>query len=160
MNTSGSGTIDDIYFFNVFSGINTNQTATRVTALRPRIQTMGTGAIGTAIGLSLAGWAGSNFTNSYGIYMDTSIDRGTANRYALYSSSTSNSYMAGKLGIGTPNPQAILDVSSTTSGFLPPRMNKKQRSFVIPVEGMVIYNTGEHKLNVYTGSAWETVTSQ
>lgn len=67
----------------------------------------------------------------------------------------------GSLGIGTtsPNSSSLLDVTSTTKGFLPPRMTTTQRDAIAsPVEGLVIYNLTTHKLNVYT-TAWEQVTS-
>lgn len=41
-----------------------------------------------------------------------------------------------------PDPSAILDASSTTRGFLPPRINTAERdAFVEPAEGLIIYNT-------------------
>ena len=67
----------------------------------------------------------------------------------------------GSLGIGTvtPHASAILDVVSTTQGFLPPRMTTAQRDDITsPAAGLVIYNTTTAKLNVYT-TAWEQVTS-
>lgn len=67
----------------------------------------------------------------------------------------------GNVGIGgTANANAILDVQSTTKAFMPPRMTTTQRDAIAsPTAGMVIYNTTTNKLNVYTGSAWEAVTS-
>lgn len=42
----------------------------------------------------------------------------------------------------TPDPSAILDASSTTQGFLPPRMTTAQRNAMsAPAEGLMIYNT-------------------
>lgn len=50
---------------------------------------------------------------------------------------------------------AMLDVQSTTKGFLPPRMTTVQRNAITsPVEGLVIYNSDEKTLNIYTGSSW------
>jgi hypothetical protein len=61
---------------------------------------------------------------------------------------------------GTPNALAIVDMQSTTQGFLPPRMTTTQRNAInSPPEGLVIYNLTTHKLNVFTGSVWEQVTS-
>jgi len=67
----------------------------------------------------------------------------------------------GNVGIGgNPNANALLDVQSTTKAFLPPRMTTTQKNAIAsPAEGMVVYDTTLHKLSVYTGSAWETVTS-
>ena len=69
---------------------------------------------------------------------------------------------SGNVGIGTvaPNANAILDVSSTTKAFMPPRMTTTQKNAISsPTAGMVVYDSTLSKLAVYTGSAWETVTS-
>ena len=49
----------------------------------------------------------------------------------------------GSVGIGTPTPvaTALLDVTSTTKGFLPPRMTKVQMNAIAPTEGLVVYCT-------------------
>mgnify|MGYP000850640853 CR=1 FL=1 len=68
----------------------------------------------------------------------------------------------GAVGIGTTSPSAssLLDVSSTTQGFLPPRMTGTQRDAISsPAAGLMVYNTTTNKLNFYNGSAWEAVTS-
>ena len=71
---------------------------------------------------------------------------------------TSSTYLAadgGSVGIATtsPNASALLDVSSTTKGFLPPRMTTTQRDAISsPAAGLVIYNTTTSKLQVYTTS--------
>ncbi len=64
---------------------------------------------------------------------------------------------ANNVGIGTVTPQAALDISSTASGFLPPRMTTIARGNIdvdpatggnqVP-EGMVIYNVTDHSLEV------------
>ena len=54
-----------------------------------------------------------------------------------------------------PDNSSILDVSSTTKGFLPPRMTTVQRNAISsPAEGLVIYNTDEKTLNIYNGTLW------
>jgi hypothetical protein len=68
----------------------------------------------------------------------------------------------GNVGIGTtsPNAAALLDLTSTTKGFLPPRMTLVQRTAIAsPPAGLMIYNTTSNKLNVYNGTAWEVITS-
>jgi hypothetical protein len=70
--------------------------------------------------------------------------------------------LGGGVGIGTstPNTAASLDVTSTTQGFLPPRMTTTQRNAIASVPaGLMVYNTTTNKLNFYNGSAWEAVTS-
>ena len=60
-------------------------------------------------------------------------------------------------GIGTTSPDASakLDVSSTTQGFLPPRMTTVQRNAIAsPANGLTIYNTTINAFQVYNGTAW------
>jgi hypothetical protein len=55
---------------------------------------------------------------------------------------------------------SILTVESTTKGFLPPRMTTTQKNAIAsPATGLVVYDTTLNKLAVYTGAAWETITS-
>jgi hypothetical protein len=69
---------------------------------------------------------------------------------------------AGNVGIGTasPNGAALLHLSSTTKGFLPPVMTSTQKNAIgAPPAGLVVYDSTLNKLCVYTGAAWETITS-
>jgi len=62
-----------------------------------------------------------------------------------------------QVGIGTSSPDgsAILDVKSTTKGFLPPRLSNTQRgSIPSPTAGLFIYNTDNNCIQYYTGSDW------
>ena len=66
-------------------------------------------------------------------------------------------FTSGQVGIGTTalTASSVLELVSTTKGVLLPRMTEEQRDAVSPrVEGLMIYNTGTHQLNVYNGSAW------
>ena len=66
----------------------------------------------------------------------------------------------GSVGIGTnsPNSSAILDASSTTKGFLPPRMTHAQKTAIAsPPQGLIIYctNCGTNgEPEYYNGVAW------
>jgi hypothetical protein len=71
---------------------------------------------------------------------------------------------SGRVSIGgtsAPVASAILDLSqSTTRGFLPPVVTTTQKNAISsPATGLVVYDKTLNKLCVYTGSAWETVTS-
>src|SRR5579864_2631093 len=58
--------------------------------------------------------------------------------------------LTGALGIGeSPIASAILDVASTTQGFLPPRM-----SISSPAEGLQVYDLTDHQLYQWNGSSW------
>ena len=65
-----------------------------------------------------------------------------------------------QVGIGTitPNASAKLEVSSTTQGFLPPRMTRVQRELIsTPAAGLVVWcsNCGTSgELQVYNGTSW------
>jgi hypothetical protein len=68
----------------------------------------------------------------------------------------------GNVGVGTatPNASSLLDITSTIRGFLPPRMTTAQKTAIAtPATGLVVYDTTLNKLALYTGAAWETVTS-
>lgn len=59
-----------------------------------------------------------------------------------------------------PDASAILELRTTVKGFLPPRMTTTERDAITsPAAGLVIFNTTTSKLNVYSGTAWESVTS-
>ena len=54
----------------------------------------------------------------------------------------------------TPDNSAMLDVKSTSKGFLPPRMTQAQRDALTAVEGLIVYNTTTHKPNYFNGTIW------
>ena len=69
---------------------------------------------------------------------------------------------SGNVGIGTssPNASAILDAQSTTKGVRFPNMTTTQKNAVSsPAAGLVVFDTTLAKLCVYSGSAWQTITS-
>ena len=58
------------------------------------------------------------------------------------------------------NASAMLDVESTTKGFLPPRMTNAQKNAIAtPASGLVVYDTTLGKLCVRGAASWETITS-
>ena len=53
---------------------------------------------------------------------------------------------------------AAVDIQSTTRGMLIPRMTATQRDAISnPVEGLLIYNTTDHRFDFYNGSVWGAV---
>jgi len=62
------------------------------------------------------------------------------------------------IGIETPSASAILDVTSTTQGFLPPRMTNAQMvAIATPASGLVVYDTTNNKLCCYDGTSWQNL---
>jgi hypothetical protein len=79
-------------------------------------------------------------TNVFGVQLDSGV--------SFYVSGGSTQF-----GGSSPNASAIVDITSTTKGFLPPRMTTTQRDAISsPAAGLVIYNTTTSKLQVYTTS--------
>ena len=62
-----------------------------------------------------------------------------------------------RIGGGTAAPvaSAILQVDSTTKGFLPPRMTTTQKNAIAsPASGLILYDSTTNKLCCYNGSTW------
>jgi len=69
---------------------------------------------------------------------------------------------SGNVGIGTisPSASAILDAQSTTKGVRMPNMTTTQKNAISsPAAGLMVFDTTLAKLCVYSGSAWQTITS-
>jgi hypothetical protein len=65
-----------------------------------------------------------------------------------------------QVGIGTTNPHtsSILDLTSTTQGFLVPRLTTTQRDVIAsPANGLMIYNTTINCFQYYKSSAWHSL---
>jgi hypothetical protein len=81
----------------------------------------------------------------------------------VYGSTTASMTIdtSGNVGIGaTANASAILDAQSTTKGVRFPNMTTTQKNAVSsPAAGLVVFDTTLAKLCVYSGSAWQTITS-
>ena len=70
-----------------------------------------------------------------------------------------------QVGIGNtaPDPSAMLDITSTTSGLLTPRMTTAQRlAIVTPVDGLIVYDTTMKFFFHYnsTTSSWIRISSE
>ena len=75
-------------------------------------------------------------------------------------SASSNAYfnaVSQSFGFGTNSidASAKVDITSTTKGFLPPRMTTTQKNAIsTPAAGLVVYDTDTNKLCCYNGSSW------
>ena len=64
------------------------------------------------------------------------------------------------VGTTTSVSAAKVVVSSTTQGFLPPVMTTTQKNAIgSPTAGLIVFDVTLAKLCVYSGSAWQTITS-
>ncbi len=81
---------------------------------------------------------------------------GGANNYAAV-------FPCGSVGVGTstPNGTAALDISSTSQGFLAPRMTDTQRTVIgSPATGLLVYQTnGNNGFYYYDGASWVAIHS-
>jgi hypothetical protein len=61
---------------------------------------------------------------------------------------------------GADGAKAVLQVNSTTRGFLPPRMTGTQRDAIsTPPAGLILYNSTTNKLNIRESSTWNELIS-
>jgi uncharacterized protein (TIGR02145 family) len=62
------------------------------------------------------------------------------------------------IGTATPNPSAKMELSSSSQGFLLPRMTLAQRNAIPnPATGLVIWCTDCDEMQVYNGSVWKNM---
>jgi hypothetical protein len=91
--------------------------------------------------------------NSAGIKLQV-YDNTFGYRTAIFIDKPSNSISVG-INTDSPNASAILDATSTTKGFLPPRMTTTQKNAIAsPAAGLVVYDSTTNKLCCYNGSTW------
>ena len=103
------------------------------------------GGSSTAVNFSAIGSSGIiNFGNTGILTTQLSLDTATGN-----------------VGVNTtPNASAILDVQSTTKGVRMPNMTTTQKNAIAsPAAGLMVFDTTLAKLAVYSGTAWQTITS-
>jgi hypothetical protein len=134
-------------------------------------------AIGVNAGRNIASGSGNTITNT-SIYIGentkASADNQTnqivighssiglgSNTTILGNSSTITTAIYGDILLGgtTPITSALLAMTSTTEGFLPPRMTTTQKNAIAtPATGLVVFDTTLGKLCVFS-TTWQTITS-
>jgi hypothetical protein len=83
------------------------------------------------------------------------VDANTNDNIEFIVPSSGNSFVLSKSYSPTNNASALLDIQSTTQGFLPPRMTGEQIDAIeSPASGLIIYNTTSNKAVCYNGTSW------
>jgi hypothetical protein len=62
------------------------------------------------------------------------------------------------IGSGTTQNSSMIQMNSTTQGFLPPRMTTTQKNAIAtPATGLMVYDTTLNLISVYNGTTWITL---
>lgn len=125
----------------------------------------GGGGVGGGFGASLVlkGWKGlfQSFAPS-----DATLQTGTNGNFIIRTSAGNSPAEvarftpAGNVGIGiaAPDASALLDLTSTTRGFLPPRMTTTQKNAIAsPATGLIVYDITLGFLSEWNGTSWTSV---
>lgn len=68
---------------------------------------------------------------------------------------TAAGFAMGRGGLPTLDASALLNINSTTQGFLPPRMTTTQKNAIAtPAPGLVVYDNTDNKHYGFDGSTW------
>lgn len=110
--------------------------------------------------------SGGGYENADGVYgadsglflraggaMYITAANGNAASFGLFGNSAATGF---NIGTGlSVDASAVLNLNSTTRGFLPPRMTTTQKNAIAtPAAGLVVYDSTTNKLCCYNGSTW------
>ena len=135
------------------TGFGTNFTATE----RVKIQGMGSTFATTALLVQNSAGADSFKITDDGNSVLSGIQFQTGNTIRT-SAIRLVTFSGGVCAAATPafaHTSAILEGSSTTKGFLPPRMTTTQKNAIAtPASGLIVYDETTNKLACYNGTTW------
>jgi hypothetical protein len=176
------GTNDNIFISN-FQGTaigagNDTQTANLpLRLISTSLRIVNPAVLGGVTNLTLGNNNSQNGNNAFGINIATTLCTSPGSDNAVI---TAADRVAGQAGIVivsengtrhifsdivgintiTPNESAALDITSTSRGFLPPRMTTALRDLIAtPATGLTIFNTDNNTINQRTSSAWVDLVS-
>jgi hypothetical protein len=105
--------------------------------------------------------ANTALSNLSGVAINTALLPGSDNAIDLGSLAPTlrfqNLYLSGSSLIGgaTLNTSAVLQLDSTTKGFLPPRMSEIQKQTIsTPAKGLTLFNNNSLALDTFDGTIW------
>jgi len=119
-----------------------------------RLQVKGSGSTSATTSLLIQNSAG---TLALQVLDDSRVVLGNASDFAVYSGSAITQRFAMSVGTTSlPVASAVLEVVSTTQGFLPPRMLQTQRTAITsPAIGLMVYQTDMVEgLYIYKSTGW------
>lgn len=97
----------------------------------------------------------ATITNYYGLLLGDAGSKGavTTNKWGIYQEGTADTnFFAASVGIGaTPSTTALLELTSTTKGFIVMRMTATEASAITPTDGMMLYVTNTNGTFVSIG---------
>lgn len=132
--------------------INANPTDTSATNELQQISKEG-----NVVTLSKQGGSFTDENTTYQPGTGLTLSGTTFNSVWTENSGNISSNNSGNVGIGTstPNPSALLELSSNSKGFLPPRLTNDQMNAIEnPEEGLMIYNLTTNEPCFYNGDFW------
>lgn len=98
------------------------------------------------------------FTSALGIFRFSAWSNGGLTAYL--NAWNYEGYLNFAVNIGTSSTavaSAVLELTSTTRGFLPPRMTTTQKNAIAsPATGLTVYDNTINEMQTYNGSAWIT----
>jgi hypothetical protein len=136
--------IDTNGFLNISSGAG-------LTISKPTIQGSGSTSATTSLLVQ-----DSNSLQCFRVRDDGQVALGNSSNF-IVDAATGPTYNRFELAVGglSSVPSAILSATSTTRGFLPPRMTTTQKNAISsPAAGLVVYDSTTNKLCCYNGSTW------
>lgn len=130
---------------------------------RKKIVSDGTNWVASTETWAVPGSSGNVLTSDGTNWTSTALSANTTTIGGFNAIFTGLGRYSGTLIVGSASSiiaSAQMEVVSTTKGFAPPRMTTTQKNAIVtPAEGLIVYDLTLHKLCVYTGSAWEIITS-
>jgi hypothetical protein len=99
------------------------------------------------------GWSdGTSKAQNYALFIGSRVQNGGS---AIVGATTAENGTPVVFGSSVHNASALVQINSTTRGFLPPVMTTTQKNAIAsPAAGLVVYDSTTNKLCCYNGSTW------